>query len=374
MGGRLHSGFEGPYEGSHPGSEKGLDLDHWPKITVVVPILNEATFIARTLSYLQEQDYPAECLEILVVIGPSSDGTEAIVDRIAAEDPRIRWYPNPRRLSSAARNIGAREATGEIVTFVDGHVYIDNDQLLKNTALLMQENQVAVLSRPQLLDTPENSLFQRAVSLARKSPLGHGTDSTIYSLADALVNPASSGATYRREVFADVGFFDERFDAAEDYEFNYRVSLAGYKAFTSARLTVYYYPRGSFGALFRQMERYGRGRMRLFRKHPRTLGLGTLVPPGLLLAVPATVVLGVVLPWAGMLLGGLLGLYFLGTCLQGAVSGLGASQGSRMLKILLIPPILWTVHLGLGYGFLAELVGGRPLEEPSADTVSGGNP
>ncbi len=340
----------------------------------MVPILNEAKFIARTLSYLQEQDYPADRLEILVVIGPSSDGTEQIVEEMAARDARIRWLPNPRRLSSAARNIGARQATGDIVTFVDGHVYIDNDQLLRSTAQLMQEKDVAVLSRPQLLDTPENTLFQQAVSLARKSPLGHGTDSTIYSLEDGYVNPASSGATYRREVFERAGYFDEHFDAAEDYEFNYRVAQAGFRAFTSARLVVYYYPRESFGPLFRQMERYGRGRTRLFRKHPRTLGPGTLVPPALLLAFPLAVVLGVIMPWAGALVSLGLSLYGLGTCAQGVLSGLKAPGGDRLAKMILVPPILWTVHLGLGYGFLAELINGRRRPAAPEAGNDGGRP
>ena len=342
-------------------------LNALPKISVVMPILNEARFIASTLRFLQEQDYPADKLEILVVIAPSSDGTEQIVADIAAQDERIKWFPNPQRLSSAARNIGARKATGDIVTYVDGHVYIDNRELLRNTARLMMEKDVKVLSRPQLLDTPENSVFQKAVSLARKSRLGHGTDSTIYSTADELVDPASSGATYRREVFAEVGYFDERFDAAEDYEFNYRVGRAGHLAFTSLDLAVYYYPRDSFSSLFKQMTRYGRGRMRLARKHPSTLGLGPLVPVGLLLSLIA-------LPWfylflfpVGVLLGGLLGFYVLATVLQGVISALSAERGNRLAGAILVPPILWTVHAGLGYGFLAELLFGRKIGKGDGD-------
>lgn len=254
-------------------------METWPKISVVLPIRNEAKFIARTIKYLQDQDYPRDKLEILVAVGDSIDNTSEIVQGIAAQDSRVRYLYNPKRWSSSARNVGAREATGEIITYVDGHTYIDNDQLLKNTARLMAEKAISVLSRPQFLDTPDNTTFQTAVALVRRSLLGHGLDSTIYTDKEMYVNPASAGASYRREVFEKVGYFDEQFDASEDYEFNYRLAQAGYRAFTSPKLAVFYYPRLSLGALFKQMARYGTGRMRLARKHPPTLGIGTLIPP-----------------------------------------------------------------------------------------------
>jgi len=73
------------------------------------------------------------------------------------------------------------------------------------------------------------------------------------------VNPTSAGASYKREVFDKVGYFDEQFDVGEDYEFNYRVAQTGYRAYTSLQLALYYYPRKSLGALFKQMTRYRTG-------------------------------------------------------------------------------------------------------------------
>jgi len=54
-------------------------LISYPKISVVLPIRNEADFIARTIRYLQDQDYPTDKLEILVVVGDSHDNTVEIV-------------------------------------------------------------------------------------------------------------------------------------------------------------------------------------------------------------------------------------------------------------------------------------------------------
>lgn len=323
-----------------------------PTISVILPIRNEERFIEQTLRYLLSQDYPIDKLEIIVVDGESSDNTVGLVKRMAATDSRIRILNNPRRLSSAARALGASNATGEIITFIDGHTYIDNDQLLKSTALLMSEKQVSVLSRPQFLDTPENNFMQRAISIARKNPLGHGLDSTIYLAEDAYVDPSSSGASYRREILDKVGNFDDRFDACEDVEFNYRVARAGYRSFTSKALAVYYYPRESLRGLFKQLKRYGVGRFRLARKHPGTLSLGTLIPPCFVAGTILLAMLSLLSTMAGLIFAALAGAYLGVTLLVSLVAA--AKHGWGYFAVL--PPIFWTIHWALGWGFLTELV------------------
>ncbi len=322
-----------------------------PKISVVIPIRNEERFIAQTLRFLQKQDYPREKLEIIVVDGDSDDRTVDVVREIAAEDDRIKLLGNSKRLSSAARNIGAKNATGEVITYIDGHTYIDNDQLLKNIASFIEEKDVSILSRPQFLDTPDNTTFQKAVSIARKSSIGHGLDSTIYNDGEFYLDPTSSGATYRREVFDRVGYFDERFDACEDLEFNYRVAKAGYRAFTSLKLAVYYYPRAALKALFYQMKRYGIGRMRMARKHAESLSLGTLVPTLFIAGIIVLPLLSLVCKPFGYLFLIFYGLYILAVLVSSIVYSF--REGLKFLPLLLV--IYPTIHIGLGWGFIAEL-------------------
>lgn len=328
------------------------DSPDLPRLTVILPIRNEERFIANTLKYIQEQDYPYDKLEIVVVDGQSEDRTAAIVAELAKSDRRIRLIDNPGATSSTARALGVEHATGEIVTFVDGHTYIDNNQLLKYTAFLMQEKQVSVLSRPQFLETPDNSFFQRAVALARKNPLGHGLDSTIFTSEDAYVDPESSGASYRRELFEELGNYDTRFGACEDVEFNHRVAKAGYKSFISQKLAVYYYPRESFRALFLQLKRYGIGRFRLAAKHRETLSPGTLIPFFFVLGLSALAVLSFFSTAALLLFGIGAGLYLFATI---AISvAIAAKHGLSYLPVLI--PIFWTIHWALGWGFLSELM------------------
>ncbi|MBD3258360.1 glycosyltransferase [candidate division GN15 bacterium] len=335
-------------------------LNNWPKISVVVPIRNEARFIAQTIQYLLDQDYPEDKVEILVAVGDSEDNTAEIVQDIARRDQRVKYFHNPQQWSSSARNIGARNATGDIVTYVDGHTYIDNDQLFKSVAKALDEQDVKVLSRPQFLETPENDHFQRAVALARKSPVGHGLDSTIYTDKDLIVNPTSSGATYKKEVFDTVGYYDENFDACEDVEFNFRVAQAGFQSFTSLSLAVYYYPRDSISRLFQQMKRYGVGRYRLFKKHPSSLGFGTLIPFLFTVGMPLLAILSFVHPAFFYLF--LLGAAPYTLMVLAASVAICLKHGWSYFPLL--PPIFLTIHTGLGYGFFVELLrtllGGKP--------------
>src|SRR5262245_35106331 len=69
------------------GELRSLDLPSWPSLSVVVPACNEARTIERALASLLALDYPG--LEIVLVDDRSTDGTGAIVERLAASDRRI---------------------------------------------------------------------------------------------------------------------------------------------------------------------------------------------------------------------------------------------------------------------------------------------
>ena len=324
----------------------------YPLISVIVPVRNEGKYIASTLSSLISQDYPCNRFEILVVDGMSTDDTVKIAASFSEKDPRVRIILNPARLSSAGRNLGVIKSIGDIILFIDGHIYIDNNQLLANTYLFMHNNNVSVLSRPQFLNTPTNNLFQKAVSFARKSAIGHATDSTIYLNEDKYVSPLSSGAAYKREVFETVGHFDESFDACEDVEFNYRVAQCGYTSFTSMKVAVYYYPRNSFTALFAQMLRYGAGRFRLAKKHPRSLTVTSLIPA---LFVGGTILCSILSLFIHILLYVICAILLLYALLVLGWS-IRAIITYNINMLFIMPGIYIAIHVGIGWGFISELL------------------
>lgn len=336
-----------------------------PFITLVMPVRNESRFIKGTIHQILAQDYPPDRFEIIVADGMSDDTTRAIVTEIAAQHPQVRMLDNPARRSSAGRNVGFKNGKGDIFLVVDGHCYIPDNQLLNNTVACLEKSGAACLGRPQPLDPPGLTEFQKAVALARASKLGHGGDSLIFGTYEGFASPVSNGATYRREVFDKVGYVDETFDACEDVEFNYRVEQAGFTCYTSPALTVRYYPRENLRGLMRQMIRYGTGRRTFTRKHPAALTLNQLIPAGFVVGLLITVSLLVVEALSGGAIGGplpltlltsslllLYGFYVLIILVESV--RIAAKNGWQYLRWL--PFIIFTVHFGLGWGFVRQTV------------------
>jgi succinoglycan biosynthesis protein ExoA len=324
-----------------------------PFISVIVPVRNEGAFIAGTLKQLLEQDYPARRFEVLVADGGSTDDTRIIVNELAGRHSNVRLLHNPKRWSSAGRNVAAQAARGDIVLLVDGHCEIDNPGYLANLAHAFERSGADCVGRPQPLDVTGATTLQRAIAFGRASRLGHHPASHIYSDRDGFVPPQSVAVAYRREVFDQVGWFDERFDACEDVEFNHRVARAGLNCWFTPRVAVHYHPRDSLPKLFRQMTRYGRGRVRLLRKHRDTFSLTGFVPAGFFAGLILGPLLACLLPVLWWVYGGVLALYAL-LLLTASLSITLRQRDPRLIPLL--PLVLATVHLGSGAGQCWEML------------------
>ena len=121
-------------------------------VSIVVPVRNESKFICDTINALLRQDYPNDRFEILVVDGGSDDNTCELVQAICDDHPNVRLLHNPKRWSSAARNIGVTESVGDVVTIVDGHCDVHSDQYLQNLVDAFNESDADIVGRHQLLN------------------------------------------------------------------------------------------------------------------------------------------------------------------------------------------------------------------------------
>jgi succinoglycan biosynthesis protein ExoA len=327
----------------------------FPFISVIVPVRNESAFIAATLSQLLAQDYPRDRFEILVADGGSTDDTPTIVRAWQPDHANLHLLDNPGRWSSSGRNVALHAARGELVVLVDGHCQIPDLNYLFNLADAFLLSGADCVGRPQPLDVTGATLLQRAIAAARSSRLGHHPASHIYSEREAFVPPQSVAIAYKREVFDRIGFFDETFDACEDVELNHRADRAGLRCFFTPRVEVRYHPRASLAGLFRQMVRYGRGRVRLLRKHPETFSVPGFVPAAFLAGLVIGPLAGLLYPLLMGVYVGIVALYLILVLLSSMV----VSMRHRDVRLLpMLPLVFATVHLGAGAGVWLEVVDG----------------
>ncbi|MGH9414679.1 MAG: glycosyltransferase, partial [Terriglobales bacterium] len=338
-----------------------------PPVSIIVPVRREARYLPPLMEQLLAQDYPD--FEVLIAdggVGEAGDGTTEVAQAWERRGGgRVRWLANPARSSAAGRNRGLEAARGEWVVFVDGHCRVPGPDWLRQSMAAAQAQGAWCLSRRQPLWADGGGVWQRAIAAARTSWLGHGRGSTIYGPeAEGWVNPSSSGAAYRRALFLRFGTYDERFDACEDVEFNFRLAQAGVRAWLAPEAAVGYAARASLSGLWQQMVRYGRGRMRLARKHKRAWTPAQCLPALWLAVLPLAAAGALTAGAAGVLARLGLGAYAGAVALTAA--GIGRREGGRAgLAAGLALPV---IHAGLGAGFWSEWL--RPLRfRPSAAAV-----
>lgn len=262
-----------------------------PFISVILPVRNERAMLPRLIDELLRQNYPADCFEILVVDGGSSDGTADLIRRrFSNKHVRVKVLDNPGIRSSAGRNVGIRAAAGDVILFVDGHCTIPSHNLLEDTAAILAQTGAGCLCRPQPLLAASETHTGEVIAQIRS---GHAEREM---KSCGFVDPVQGGCAYRREVFSRVGLFDENFDGCEDAEFNTRVRKAGIRAYTDPRLAVHYQPRKDLRELFDQMIRSGRGYVRLFRKHAGSVAKTQFAPIAILPIILLTVVAWIAFP------------------------------------------------------------------------------
>lgn len=109
-----------------------------PLVSVITPAYNAAAFIGDAVRSVQAQTF--QDWELIVVDDCSGDGTGAVVERLASEDPRIRLIRRAENGGSAAsRNIALKAATGRYIAFLDADdLWLP--EKLERQLYFMQEN------------------------------------------------------------------------------------------------------------------------------------------------------------------------------------------------------------------------------------------
>lgn len=319
-----------------------------PFVTVIMPVRNEAAYIDRSLGSVLAQDYPPDCLEILVIDGLSDDGTREVVRAYQATHPRLWLLDNHARIVPPGLNLGIRQARGEIIVRVDGHCEIAPDYVSRCVQHLL-EDEVDAVGGP--IETIGETAEAEAIALAMSSWFGVG-GSAFRTVDDrAMLVETVAFPAYRRETLARLGPFDEELVRNQDDEYNYRLLKHGGKILLSPDIRSRYYSRSSLSKLWRQYYQYGFWKVRVMQKHPRQMRWRQFVPGVFVASLATSAVLGLIWRPFRALAVLILLLYAVANCVA-AVSVASRRGRPHTVRLLLIHPI---IHFSYGLGFLAGL-------------------
>lgn len=176
------------------------------RVSVLLATRNRVRLLQRALASLRAQTHSA--LEILVLDDGSSDATPQLLDRLASEEPRLRWF---RREQSQ----GLASALNALIASSTGHwlARMDDDDIAYPHRI---ERQLAYM-QAQRLDVC-GSWYRRVAGWRRsiaRPPVEHDRILSELLFQPPLLHPS---VMFRREVFERHGAYSETAPHAEDYE------------------------------------------------------------------------------------------------------------------------------------------------------------
>ena len=308
-----------------------------------MPVLNEQRHLREAVGRVLEQDLDGD-LELVLALGPSTDGTDQVAAELAAADPRIRLVRNPSGRTPSGLNAAVAASTHAVIARVDGHAVLPPGYLRKALEVLELTGADNVGG---IMDAQGVTEVERAIAAAMRSRLGVGSARFHTGGAAGPAETVYLGV-FRRTALARVGGYDEHFARAQDWEMNHRIRSTGGTVWFTPELRVTYRPRADLRSLARQYFQYGRWRRVVARQHPGTMSARYLAPPALVAALTISVAFSPWLPVALVVPAGYVGALVVGS--------LTLEPGLPWRSRATLPAALAVMHLSWGVGFVTSRV------------------
>ena len=316
-------------------------------VSFLIPVKNEISFISSAINSIINQRNYSKKFEILIALGESTDGTLETINKFIVKYPFIKLINNPRSIVSTGFNLALNQARGEIIIRIDGHCEIPPEYFIKCCKLLERKDADIVGG---VIETISTGIIGKAISIAQSSWFGvGGVKFRRVSLEKSgFVDSLAFGA-HKRELFAEIGGYDEDMVYNQDDEFNFRVIQAGKKIWVDPTIRTKYFARSSFGKLFKQYFNYGCYKIRGIQKRKQLFSIRHLIPFVFIMGLFSTIIYG--LNYNNPIIS-ILVLFPYIVC--NSIFSIITSPSIQTIPFIFIS--FWTLHLGYGLGFTWGLI------------------
>ena len=218
----------------------------YPLVSVIIPNHNGKQFVESCLRTVLATDYPR--LEIIVVDDGSTDGSAELVEERFGQGNRVRLVRQDNKGAAAAKNTGAKVATGDILCFLDNDTEVEPSWLKNLVGVLMGDEKVGA-AQSLLLDFKNRNTIQVAgvkiiPYLGLAVPIMQGNSIHKIKLNQIEICGLSAALAVKKHVFFEVDGFDEHLAKyTEDLDFSLRIWFKGYKILLAPRSIVYHWTK-----------------------------------------------------------------------------------------------------------------------------------
>src|SRR3989344_3835761 len=190
------------------------------EVSVIIPTYNRRLVIGRAIKSVLNQTYSD--YELIIVDDGSSDGTRELIQEYAEKDKRIKYIYQENGGASSARNFGIKQSLGEYLAFLDS----DNEWLsdfletmvsvLKNRKSLL----MAYCSENLFLTSEDRDINGKII--ARRVRAEEYNPAKLLKTNYIDINCV----ILKRELYDNLGGFDENLTSLEDWDYFARVAIA----------------------------------------------------------------------------------------------------------------------------------------------------
>lgn len=307
--------------------------------SVITPARNAASTISLCIKSVSNQNVDFNYEHIIIEDGSKDDTKEIILKHSKSLD-NLKFLKGPNTGPSGARNLGIKNAEGEIIVFIDADCKADSDWLENIIEPFQDERIYGVCGS---VKTPED------IGLTGKII---GLDWEYRQEGDIVKKKKwfhMMNTAYRRKAFNEAGFLDEKLKTGEDVEFFKRVQKREFELLYHPEAIVYHYHRDTLGKYLKQFFIYGRGSFKVLKK---TKNINLLIIPAYFLSLLLLLIFS---PLNKILAAISLILLFIGLA-NFVYNGIKVYYKSKELPSLLIGPLSFLGRFSKFLGFLAAII------------------
>ena len=195
------------------------------KISVVIPTFNRKNFLKKAIESVLKQTFSS--YEIIVVDNVSSDGT---LEMVKKEYPTVKTIVQSIPGVSATRNLGIKKSEGNWIAFLDSDDQWHQEKLKFQVESIWEDKNKGFLSH-----TDETWYREKKIVNQKLKHQKRGGFIFEYCLPLCCISPSSS--LVKKEIFDQIGFFDESLEVCEDYDFWLRYCSKHPVNFVNKKLT-----------------------------------------------------------------------------------------------------------------------------------------
>lgn len=217
-------------------------------LSVVMSVYNDARFVEPAVRSLLDQSLPPD--EVLIADDGSTDGSGDILERLAAQDARIRLFRRSNHGIVDSVNFLLGHAQGRYIARMDGDDVSLPERFAREVAFLETHPNVGAVSC-QLIEIDEQD---RVIDASFRHPTDAAAIAASFAATLPLCNP---GSMFRRALLDQLGGYRRAYRYCEDYDFYLRMSRLADLANLDERLLLYRRSAQQVSVQFNSEQVYG---------------------------------------------------------------------------------------------------------------------